>query len=147
MTLPRPTSLVAERAVRLLREAISPIDSCTLAAKLLALKSADETATTELLRNTFGEDPRLLYGEGGWRLSGSPSNETAAPTPEEESDDQVDRVLVFVDGERRDPTQPYRLRNTAALRLRGDEVIGACGGDTVEGAYGNRLRQAMLTMR
>jgi hypothetical protein len=56
---------------------------------------------------------------------------------------EPDRVLVFIQGER-GPRGRFTLRGVSALRLLGDEVLAACGGDTVQGRYGNRLRRATL---
>ena len=42
MSLPRPISLVAERAVRYLRDHSPPIDSKRLAVAVLALKTVDQ---------------------------------------------------------------------------------------------------------
>jgi hypothetical protein len=145
MSLPKPTSLVAEKAVRLLRRSGAGVNSCALARELLTLITDDEAAAYKLLFATFGGDPRLTYENGLWRTDGD-TPETA-PADQESAEEFVpDRVLVFIDGARSDPTLPYELTVAAALRLHGDEVIGACGGDTVEGAYGDRLRRAMLEL-
>ena len=36
------------------------------------------------------------------------------------------------------------LIGVSVIRLRGDEVLAACGGDTAAGPLGNRLRRAVL---
>ncbi len=142
MSHPKPVSLIAERAVRYLRKRGSTADSRTLALELLTTQTANESAARRLLETAFGGDPRLLYRDDAWTTSdaAAESRETAEPEADPE------RVLVFIRGQRPEPAKPYELKTIAALRLRDDEVIGACGGDPVAGAYGNRLRNAMLEL-
>ena len=65
---PRPTSLVAERAVRFLREQ-APVDSRRLAGEVLATRSTDETTARRVLQAAFSGDPRLVYKSGKWTLA------------------------------------------------------------------------------
>ncbi len=142
MSHPKPVSLIAERAVRYLRKAGKPTDSRTLARELLTTRTADESAARRLLETAFGADPRLLYRDHAWTTTDPPPGPRDAPLPEPEPE----RVLVFIRGYRPDPTKPFELKTIAALRLKEEEVLGACGGDPVAGAFGNRLRTAMLEL-
>ena len=132
--MPRPVSLAAERAVRLLREADSPVDSVRLAREILATSAPDETTARRVLEAAFSGDSRLIYEGGGWQVG--PGERPAIPDP--------DRALVFVEGGRPAPGEPYLLTSVAALRLSSDEVIAACGGEPMQGPGSNRLRRAVL---
>ena len=139
--VPRPISLAAERAVRLLKQGGEPMDSLRLAREVLSTSTPDEDTARRVLEAAFSGDPRLVYRNGNWELSGEPAEaepESPRPVPLE-----PDRALLFVEGARPGPGEPFRVTTVAALRLRGDEVIAACGGDTAEGAGGNRLRRAI----
>jgi hypothetical protein len=140
LSAPKPISLVAERAVRYLRETDGPARSGDLARKLLATTVPDEATARRVLEAAFSGDPRLVCGKDGWRLSGADRPATTA------GDADPDRVLLFVHGGRSDADGRFRLKTISALRLSGDDVVGACGGDAVDGAYGNRLRRAILEM-
>ena len=52
-------------------------------------------------------------------------------------------MLIFLDG-RKPVRKPYVLKSVSVLRLQGEDVIGACGGDTPAGPSGTELRQAVL---
>ena len=143
MSHPKPVSLLAERAVRYLRQQGKPTDSRTLARELLTTRTADETAARQLLETGFGGDPRLSYQDGCWNAARQTDGDGPAVAKEEF---EPERVLVFIRGSRPDPTQPYVLKSVSALRLKEEEVIGACGGDPMDGPYGNRLRGAMLEL-
>jgi hypothetical protein len=136
--LPRPTSLVAERAVRFLREHLQPVDSVRLAAAVLATRAGSEEAARALLETAFGGDRRLEYGRDGWVLSEAARAAGGAPVAE------ADRVLIFLEGLRPAPGRPYQLETVSVLRLRGDNVVGACGGDAPQGSAGAQLRSAVL---
>jgi len=136
--LPRPVSLVAERAVRYLRENLEPVTSVRLAAAVLATRAGNEEAARQLLETAFGGDRRLECDRGGWRLSEEARATGVAPAAE------ADRVLIFLEGLRPSPGRPYALETVSVLRLRGDSVVAACGGDTPEGAAGAQLRTAVL---
>jgi len=141
MSHPKPVSLLAERALRYLRKAEQPTDSRKLAKALLSTTTTDETAARQLLETAFSGDTRLIYAKGCWTAaSGDPAS--TDPIARTETD-EPDRVLVFFSGTRSDVTQPYVLKTVAALRLRGDEVLGACGGDAVDEPHGKRLCRAM----
>jgi hypothetical protein len=133
---PRPASLVAERAVRYLRDRAEPASSVRLAAEVLATKVADEPTARKLLDAAFAGDPRLVHDRGGWALA---RTESAADEPVE-----VDRMLIFLDGGRPRRGAPFVLRSVSVLRLRGEDVVTACGGDTPEGPAGSHLRGAIL---
>lgn len=147
----KPLSFVAERAIRLLRQSEKPLTSIVLAEELLATHAPDEAAARLLLKTAFGNDPRLLHDESGWRFAGDARH---AGTPAIESINlatdtelEPDRILIFIHGApRKADSTPFLLRSVSALRLCGDDVVGACGGDTVSGPYGNRLRRAALDL-
>ncbi len=131
-----PVSLVAERAVRHLRRLGKPADSVTLARELLSTTVRDESAARKVLEAAFSNDPRLTYDRGAWRL-------TSPATPGAEYP-EADRVLILVQGEPQGRGEPFNLTSISTLRLRGGDVISACGGDAVMGPQGNRLRRTVL---
>jgi len=135
--LPRPISLVAERAVRYLRKRSGALDSVRLAAVVLATKTPDESSARDLLEAAFSGDPRLIYDGQGWDLSPEARQAEGDTAPE------PDRVLIFLQGLPPGPGRPFELRTVSVLRLRGEDVVGACGGDTPEGPAGNQLRDAV----
>lgn len=139
--MPRPISLAAERAVRLLRQSDKPLESLRLAEEILSTSAPDEATARRVLETAFSGDPRLVYENGAWRLSGESVVPAEAQRPAQEP--EPDRALLVVEGGVPAPGEPFRLDKVSALRLRDDEVIGACGGDAVEGASGNRLRRAI----
>ena len=154
----QPISLAAERALRYLRECGRPASSLEIARSVLALGAADdEPSVTSLLEAAFAGDPRLAYAAGAWRIADSaqarvPRSTTPRPAAEEPPQDadspigtdDPDRVLLFVEGVPRTPSAPFLLQTVSALRLQGDEVVAACGGDATQGAASNRLRRAVL---
>lgn len=137
----KPVSLVAERALRYLRKAEKRPNSRSLVRELLATQTPDEAAAYRLLETAFAGDPRLVYDQGVWSLVDSAAPTDAVPSV---AASDPPRALIFIQGQRADPTQPYVLTTISALRLHDDEVLGACGGDAVGGPYGTRLRRAML---
>jgi hypothetical protein len=141
--VPRPISLIAERAVRLLRRTGGQADSVTLARELLATVVQHEAAARRVLEAAFGGDPRLAYERGAWHLA-SPllpwgRIEEDAPEPFE-----ADRTLILVEGERQARGKPFTLRTVSALRLRAEDVIAACGGDVAGEPQGRHLRRSIL---
>jgi hypothetical protein len=136
--LPRTVSLVAERAVRLLREQDVPIPSVRLAREVLLINAADELTARRILDAAFDGDPRLVYSRRGWSLASEPAAGRAAPTAES------DRVLISLRGSRSAPGQPFRVRSVSVLRLQGDDVVAACGGDASDGPGSHHLRRAIL---
>jgi len=144
----RPISLVAERAVRLLRRRAEGRSSLDLAGELLATRCPDERAATRLLRTAFGGDPRLRYARGTWRatpaaVAAVAAAESVPGRTEPEPAPEPVRTLIHVTGESL-PGRAWALRSLSVLRLQGDEVLAACGGDAVTGPSGNRLRRAVL---
>lgn len=140
--IPRPISLIAERAVRYLREHAEPVNSVKLAELLLATRIADETTARQVLESVFGGDPRLSYADDGWRRATSDTS-TSEPSSVDSGPDP-DRVLVLLKGGRPARGQPFVLSHVAAIRLHGDDVVSACGGEPSDGASGDRLRRMML---
>lgn len=139
----RPVSLVAERAVRYLTDRERPASSIELAREVLSTRVGDEEAATRVLRTAFAGDSRLTY-EGGWRAVGTPARTGSAPRSAGAGRDDADRVLLFLDGARPAAGRPFRLRSLAAIRLRGDMVIAACGGEPSRGRGEAYLRDAFL---
>jgi len=143
MSHPKPVSLLAERALRYPHKSGRPADSRTLAHDLLSIRTADESAARRLLEAGFAGGPRRIHEDGCWTTAHAPTaDDAASPAPAIEPE----RVLVFIRGSRADPAQPFQIETISALRLRDEEVIGACGGDPADGPYGNRLRKAMLEL-
>ena len=140
--LSRPVSLVAERAVRYLKERGQPVDSRRLARDLLATRAPDEATARSVLEAAFAGDPRLVYAKRGWSLSRSAPRRLLSPSHPGVA--EADRTLLFLLGEPQRLRQPFNLAGVSAIRLRGEEVLAACGGDTVSGPAGNRLRRAIL---
>jgi hypothetical protein len=132
---------VAERAVRYLRNRNRPVDSRALAAEVLTTRTPDEATATRVLAAAFGSDPRLVYGEAGWQLA-----QPVAPASPVEPDRSAepDRTLIVIQGEPAAPGRPFKMKSVSVLRLQMDEVVSACGGDTVGEPYGKRLRRAIL---
>jgi len=127
--------------VRYLRQCGEPIDSRRLARELLSTSSPDEPTARQVLEAAFVGDPRLIYGSAGWGLS-----EAAPPrraTTRRPGPAEPDRTLIFAKGEPPLPDKPYRLISVSVIRLRGEEVLAACGGDAMAGPSGNRLRRAV----
>jgi len=142
MNVPRrPASLVAERAVRFLRKRDAAVDSSTLAREVLATKGADEETATRILESAFGGDDRLTRGDRGWKLT--PEARATRKREAPPSDPQPARVLMFVQGEPRTRGVPFRISSVSVLRLENEEIVAACGGDTLGGRQGNRLRRTI----
>ena len=140
---PRPTSLVAERAVRLLRDRGEAVGSVRLADEILATRAPDEPTARRLLETAFAGDRRLSYEDGAWRVA-EPAVAAVHSQRRRREKPDPDRVLLFIIGEPQARSKPFRLRSVSALRLQGDDVVSACGGDATGGAYGRRLRRSML---
>ena len=141
-TLPRPISLVAERAVRYLREHTQPVDSRSLASAVLSIETADQPAARRVLQTAFAGDPRLACSPKGWELAPGASDARRAKSGAQLI--EPDRVLIILQGRKSVPGKRYELLNVSMLRLRGNNVLGACGGDTPPGQSGNQLRDAIL---
>lgn len=139
----RPASLVAERAVRYLREAPEPAPSVRLARDVLALSVADEEQATRVLDAAFADDPRLAYGAGGWRVTSFPAEPAEREEPAAAHEDEPDVAFVLVEGTRPAPRAPLQLTAIAAVRCRGEEVVDACGGALSQWPPGAALRVEM----
>ena len=121
----RPAFLVAERALRYLREAGRDVSSVRLAQEVLALTVREEVRATQMLTTAFGHDPRLAYDGGAWRLELPVAAASETPAPDA---GLPDIAFVLVEGARESPRTPLRLTAIAAVRRRGDTVVAACGG-------------------
>lgn len=135
----RPVSLVAERAVRFLRTRSEPVTSVRLAAAVLSTATQDEAAARQVLETAFSGDPRLHYDREGWQLATAPP----PSVPPQPIATEPDRALVLLHGGRPVRGRPFALKSVSVLRLRGDEVVAACGGDTTEGPASRQLRRAV----
>ena len=131
----QPPSLVAERAVRYLRDAGGPVPSVTLAREVLAVRTSDEAQATRVLGTAFGGDPRLVYEPGGWRPAAIPEGAAVAPAPPE-----PDLAFVLVEAVREAPRAPLALVVVAAARRRGEEVVAAAGGELARWVPPHTLR-------
>lgn len=154
----RPISLVAERAVRYLRDHEGSADSRRLTRELLATQTPNELSARRMLETAFDGDPRLTYDGSGWCLAAS-SPSTSSPTtappvgaardPERQASAleaaaaDTDRALIVLQGARPGRGVPFRLETVAVMRLRGDEVLTACGGTATDDRQGTRLRRAV----
>jgi len=58
---------VAERAIRYLRAAATPVTSVRLAREVLLLTVRDESRATAVLAEALGGDSRLHYADGSWQ--------------------------------------------------------------------------------
>jgi hypothetical protein len=139
-SLPQPISLVAERAVRFLRDRPRPVRSVRLAAELLATRVQDEAQAKKILETAFAGDSRLVYERAGWRLAERPAAPERALPPQPEPD----RALIFVQGSKAAPGRPFELKTVSVLRLRGEDVVAACGGDVCDGPSSRQLRRAVV---
>src|SRR5262245_46261853 len=139
----RPTSVVAERAVRHLRASGGAASSVALARELLALKTGDEAQATLVLRGAFADDARLAYASGVWSLA-EPLAAVASPAPVAAPSRDV--AFVLVEGGREAPRAPVRLTVVAAVRRRGEEVVAACGGELALWPPGGALKQELRAL-
>lgn len=129
-----PPSLVAERAVRYLRDAGAPVPSVTLAREVLAVRTSDEEQATRVLGTAFSGDPRLVYLPGGWRPAPpAAAVPAAAPAP--------DLAFVLVEAVREAPRARLTLVAVAVARRRGDEIVAAAGGELARWSPPHALRE------
>lgn len=141
--LPPTVSLVAERAVRYLRERRAPVPSIEMAYKVLATRVRDEKLARELLESAFGGDPRLVYEDGAWRARGGARGR---PGQAAGGTEETDCVLLALDGARLRRGGRFVLRSVCAIRIEDGAVVAACGGDVPTGRAGERLRRAVLEL-
>jgi len=139
--LRRTASLVAERAVRFVRSRDEPVSSLELVREVLSTRVGDENTARTVLETAFSGDPRLVLSDEGWvcvEIEPVPVRSRSEPGP------GPDRTLVLMDGGRLEPGGPFEIRNLAAIRVRGYEVIDACGGEPGPGTLGETLRRSVL---
>jgi hypothetical protein len=132
----KPPSLVAERAVRYLREAGAPVSSVQLAREVLSVRTADEAQATRVLGTAFAGDPRLVYEPGGWRPGAEHESAPGAPVRVEQ-----DVVFVLVEAARETPRARLVLTAVAAARRRGDTIVAASGGELARWSPPHALRE------
>ena len=138
----QPPSLVAERAVRYLRDAGAPVSSVVLAREVLAVRTSDEAQATRVLGSAFSGDPRLVYEPGGWRPAPGPApvdGPAAAPL-------EPDLAFVLVEARREAPRARLTLVSVAVLRRRGDDVVAATGGELARWSPPHALREEIRRM-
>lgn len=140
----RPSSVVAERAVRYLHGSGKPASSVRLARELLSLTVADEQQATRVLSAAFVGDPRLVYGDGAWRPAAPAVVET--PGPAAPLVPQPDVAFVLVIGARPAPRSPFILTAVAASRRRGETIVAACGGDASSPATAPELKSQLRAL-
>ena len=131
----KPPSLVAERAVRYLRDAGRPVPSVRLAQEVLAVRTADEAQATRVLGTAFAGDPRLVYEPGGWRpgiVPDEPGELASAPGP--------DLAFVLIEAAREAPRARLALTAVAAARRRGGVIVAAAGGELARWSPPHALR-------
>ncbi len=141
----RAVSLVAERALRYLRDHPRRVNSVEMARGVLATSVRDEVLAKTLLESAFAGDPRLAYEDGAWNALGAAAV-ASRPAWAARPADEPHRVLILIQGARVGPRRPFALRSVAAIRLEGDTVIAACGGDSAPGRAGEQLRRAVLEL-
>lgn len=143
----RPVSIVAERAVRYLRERERPVDSVHLAGEVLATRVSDERTATHVLETAFQGDARLCYIDGGWiedesaRASDTASEDSALATATDPP-----RALILIDGGRPKRAREFVLRHVVTVRVEADCVTAACGGETSKGPGSDELRAEILEL-
>lgn len=139
---PHPVSLVAERAVRYLRDAEHPVASVSLAREILATRAPDEAAATRVLEEAFRGDDRLRYTAEGWIQTGPPRTEVGP----DDASQEPPRVLLLLDGGHPHGKREFVLRHVVAVRVVGDTVESACGGEPRTGALADELRNGVLEL-
>ncbi len=141
----RPSSVVAERAVRYLHSSGKPASSVRLARELLSLSIADEQRATRVLSAAFVGDPRLVYDDGAWRpdLAKAVAGPSGAAVP---LAPQPDVAFVLVNGVRVAARGPFSLTSVAASRRRGETIVAACGGDCSSPATAPELRARLRAL-
>jgi len=140
----RPSSVVAERAVRYLHSSGKPASSVRLARELLSLAVADEQQATRVLRAAFVDDPRLIYDDGAWRPAVPAivgASGVAAPLAP-----RSDVAFVLVIGARPAPRAPFTMTAVAASRRRGETIVAACGGDCSSPATAPELKAQLRAL-
>ena len=140
----KPASLAAERAARFLRKRHAPVGSVELARAVLRTRVRNEEVARRILETAFAGYSRLAFEGGGWRVLSLRSPRTGAadaaptlPAPE------ADRVILVVRGGIPSGRPEFVLREVAAIRIEGDVVVAACGGDVVAGRQGENLRRTV----
>lgn len=125
MTRPaRPVSIVAERAVRYLRDRDDAVASVDLAREVLRADVSSEATARSVLETAFAGDTRLAYTDGAWHRVGAT---TPTPAPQaRDREDEPDRVLLLLDGFRDVERKRFVLTFAVAIRLRRDDVVTAC---------------------
>lgn len=125
-----------------MRDRSEPLDSVTLASEVMSTRAPDEETARRILETAFAGDARLIYARPqGWSLRADARRRPEASAP---SAPEIDRVLIFLQGERNPETRAFELSGVSVLRLRGEDVVAACGGDTCEGSASLPLRQAIV---
>ena len=135
----RPASLLAEKAVRYLRDRRGPVASRRLVEDLLSIRSGNEDDATALLGNLFGNDPRLVHGNDGWIQTGKEKRLRSGKAAGEPA-----RVLGLLHGAHNNKSGKWELLQVLLVRVLGTVTETACGGDLVHGAEAEHLRRSIL---
>jgi hypothetical protein len=135
---PRPTSLVAEKALRYLRRQGEPVPSTVVVSEVLATRVADESAARRVLETAFSGDARLVYGERGWVVAGDEAAPHAGATPAP----AAPHALIGLEGERPGRGRPFLLSRVTAVRVVDGEVVAAASGQP--GGADRTLRREVL---
>lgn len=124
---------MAEKALRYLLRAGDGVGSVELARELLSTTTPDEESARRILSTAFAGDPRLVYSDGAW---------SAAAAADEDRSDPL-RTLLLLHGGRTVRGEPYRIEQILAVRMDGDTVLAACGGELTRDREDDRLRESV----
>jgi hypothetical protein len=138
-----PVSLAAERAVRYLRDRRAPVGSCELARIVLRTRMRDEEMARRVLETAFASDPRLAFEDGTWHVRAVQAPRPRAEPLAHEAPAERPRVLLLVRGETISRGSSFTIRDVAAIRIEGDVVVAACGGELADRAAGADLKHAV----
>lgn len=133
-------SLVAERAVRYLRDREGPVSSAELARAILSTSIADAATATKVLESAFEGDPRLEREGDRWTVVERPRGRELEAA--RDLDDTRDHTLVLIDGSRPAKGRPFELRFVGAVRISHGRPTEACGGQAF-GPSAPELRTAV----
>lgn len=130
-------SLVAERAVRYVRDHDAPVPSVDLAREVLAATTTDEATATRVLAAAFGRDERLRYEPDGWVVSPAVAA-SGTPTPEPH------RTFLVLEGGRDPDGREFVLAQVAVARFEGDYAVLHVTGEPGPHDAGDDLRVSTL---
>jgi hypothetical protein len=138
-----PVSLAAERAVRYLRDRREPVGSGELAHAVLRTRVRDEEMARRVLETAFASDPRLSFEDGAWRVRAVRTARAGAAGPAHAAPTEPPRVLLLVRGGSLSRGSGFTINDVAAIRIEGDIVVAACGGEVIGRSAGTDLKHAV----